>query len=111
MARKKARPGSDVASQIAAFIGKSIGSLSARKDALQRELADVDRQLAGVRDSVMASFGGGAEVRRRPGRKAGVVKAAKASKRVMSPEARAKMAESAKRRWAAAKKAGKKTLG
>ena len=46
-----------------------------------------------------------------PKRKGPKAKAAKAAKRVMSLEARAKMAASAKRRWAAAKKAGGKTLG
>ena len=103
----KRKSADDVASRIAAFIGKSMASLANRKDALQRELADVERQIATVRKSVVAQVSKG-EI---PFPKRGVKKAAKAAKRVMSPEARAKMAAAAKRRWAAAKKAGKTTLG
>lgn len=102
-----AKKTSDVAASIAAFIGKSMGTLAARKDALQKELAAVDRQIASVRDGVMRSLG--ARELPLPNRKLKAAK--KAAKRVMSPEARARMAAAAKRRWAAAKKAGKNRLG
>lgn len=105
MAKRKASH--DVASRIAAFIGKSMATLANRKDALQRELADVERQIEGVRKSVVTQFSKG-EI---PFPKRRAKRAAKAAKRVMSPEARAKMAAAAKRRWAAAKKAGKTSLG
>lgn len=94
---------------IAALVGRELGKLAARKDALARQLATVEREMASVRDSVTRALGGGGGIVS-TGRKA-AKSATKKVKRVMSPEARAKMAESAKRRWAAAKKAGKKTLG
>lgn len=103
----KARKTDDVAASIAAFIGKSMGTLAGRRDALQKELAAVDRQIASVRDGVMRSLG--AREIPFPKRKAKVAK--KAVKRFMSPEARSRMAAAAKRRWAAAKKAGKNSLG
>lgn len=103
----KARKTDDVAASIAAFIGKSMGTLAARKDALHKELAAVERQIAAVRDGVIRSLG--AREIPFPKRKAKAAK--KAVKRVMSPEARARMATAAKRRWAAAKKAGKNSLG
>jgi hypothetical protein len=88
----------------AAMVGRELGKLAARKDALARQLASVDREIAAVRDSVARAVGGGVPAAR--------LKAAvrRRAKRVMSPEARAKMAVAAKRRWAAAKKAGKNSL-
>lgn len=103
----KAKKTDDVAASIAAFIGKSMGTLAARKDALQKELAAVERQIASVRDGVMRSLG----AREIPFPKRKLKAANKAGKRVMSPEARARMAAAAKKRWAAAKKAGKNSLG
>lgn len=89
---------------LAALVGRELGKLAARKDALGRQLASVEREIAAVRDQVSKTVGGGGSVGN--GRK----RAVKAAKRVMSPEARAKMAAAAKRRWAAAKKAGKNAL-
>ncbi len=89
---------------LAALVGRELGKLAARKDALGRQLASVEREIAAVRDQVSKAVGGGDSVGN--GRK----RAVKAAKRVMSPEARAKMAAAAKRRWAAAKKAGKNAL-
>lgn len=89
---------------LAALVGRELGKLAARKDALGRQLASVEREIAAVRDQVSKAVGGGGSVGN--GRK----RAVKAAKRVMSPEARAKMAAAAKRRWAAAKKAGKNAL-
>lgn len=96
---------------LAAMVGRELGKLAARKDALSRQLASVEREMAAIRDSVTRAIGGGGVVS--TGRKAakGAAKRAKrVAKRVMSPEARAKMAAAAKRRWAAAKKAGKNSL-
>lgn len=90
---------------LAALIGRELGKLAARKDALAKQLATVEREIAQVRDHVSKALGGGT----RPARVAKVGR--KVAKRVMSPEARAKMAAAAKRRWAAAKKAGKTSLG
>jgi hypothetical protein len=102
----KRKSGSDIAARIGAFIGKSIGTLERRKQELTKELADVDRQIAAVRDGVIRRLGGAAA----PARRA-EAKAAKAVRRALSPETRAKMRAAAKRRWAAAKKAGKTRLG
>lgn len=109
MAKRKSKSADGVAESIAAFIGTSMGGLAGRKDALQKELADVERQIAGVRDSVMRQFGGVAAVKRAVRK---VVKGAtKSARKAVSPATRAKMAAAAKQRWAKAKKAGKTTLG
>ena len=55
---KKTAGDSSVADQIAVFIGKSMGELMNRKSALQDQLADVEKQIEGVRKSVMKQFGG-----------------------------------------------------
>lgn len=89
---------------LAALIGRELGKLAARKDALAKQLAAVEREIAAVRDQITKAVGGGSVGN---GRK----RAVKTARRVMSPEARAKMAAAAKRRWAAAKKAGKNALG
>ena len=113
MAKKKSSD--DVAVQVAEFIGKAIGGLVNRKEALQRELATVERQIASLRDGVMRQFGAVTTLVKKGKAKVAPAKAAKAtkpksSKRVLTPETRAKMAEAAKRRWAKAKKAGKNSL-
>lgn len=98
--------GIEVADRVADFIGKSLGELMNRKDALQTELARVDAEMLSVRDSVMRQFGDAIPQARRAARKA-----ARKAKRAFSPETRAKMADAAKRRWARAKRAGKNSLG
>jgi hypothetical protein len=103
----KGKSGRDVASRIAQFIGKSLAGLANRRDALQRELADVERQMAGVRDAVMRRL----EAGQKPVGKIKAKVVRRSARRSLSPETRAKMAAAAKRRWAAAKKAGKKALG
>ena len=99
--------GSKVADRVADFIGKSLGELANRKDKLQRELADVDSQIASVRQKVLDAL---PEASAAAGAAAG--KAAKAASRArrFSKATRAKMAAAAKRRWAKAKKAGKNSL-
>jgi hypothetical protein len=98
---RRKRAGGNVADQIAAFIGKSMGDLVNRKEALQRELADVEKQIAGVRDRVVRQFGDPGS-RRRTARRA-----VKRAKRVVSAASRRKMAAAAKRRWAKVKQAAK----
>ena len=58
----KKKSGDTIADQIAKFIGKSMGELVNKKESLERQLADVERQIAGVRNKVLRQFG----VRRRP---------------------------------------------
>lgn len=98
-------------SGLAAMVGRELGKLAARKDALSRQLASVEREMAAIRESVARALDGGGLVGNgRKAAKSAARKARKVAKRVMSPEARAKMAAAAKRRWAAAKKAGKHSL-
>ena len=106
MSKKKASD--TVADQIAKFIGKTMGDLVNKKDSLQRQLVEVDRQIAGVRKKVLQQFGGPATARRA---KRTVKSAVKAARRQLSPETRKKMAASAKKRWAKARQAVKDTTG
>lgn len=90
---------------IAAMVGRELGKLAARKDGLAKQLAAVEKEIAVVRDSVTKAL----SAREIPFPKARA-KAKRAGRRALSPETRAKMAAAAKRRWAAAKKAGKNAL-
>ena len=92
----KKRPGDTIADQIAKFIGKSMGELVNKKESLERQLADVERQISGVRNKVLRQFGGTAQAKRRA--KRAVKGAVRAAKRELSPETRRKMAASAKKR-------------
>lgn len=99
-----------VADQVAAFIGRTMGELLNRKDALAKQMADVDSQIAEVRKRVTKQFGAylPAATRRQRVKKA-VAKKSRAAKRAVreiSDETRAKMAEAARKRWARAR--GKK---
>ncbi len=107
MSRKK--PGETIADQIAKFIGKSMGELVNKKESLERQLADVERQIAGVRNKVLRQFGGTTQAKRRARR--AVKGAVRAAKRELSAETRRKMAASAKRRWAKVRQAAKETSG
>jgi hypothetical protein len=109
-ARKSDGPVSTIADQIATFVGKSLGDLINRKQALQKQLSEIDAQISGVRDLVSKQLGryasvGGAATRRRRGRPLGGGKR-KSGKttRVISAETRAKMAASARKRWSKARK-------
>ena len=82
---------------LAAFVGRTLGKLAAKRDRLARQLAGVDKEIADVHASV--------------GRLPDKPKAQAARKRApMSEATRKKMADAAKARWAAARKAGKKNL-
>ena len=95
------KTGSQVADQVAAFIGRTMGELLNRKDALTKQMVDVDRQIADVRKRVVRQFGDylpgradpAAGGRRRPA-------APRLSARAVSAETRLKMAEAARKRWA-----------
>lgn len=100
MARKQGSSG------IAAMVGRELGKLAARKDALARQLAAVEQEIAAVRESVTKAL----NTREIPFPKS-KAKARRAGRRTLSAETRAKMAAAAKRRWAAAKKVGKNALG
>ena len=84
-----------------------MGELINKKELLERQLADVEGQIAGVRHKVLRQFGGTVQARRRV--KRAVKGAVRAAKRELSPETRRKMAASAKRRWAKARQGGKET--
>ena len=98
-----------VADQIATFIGKSMGELLNKKESLQSQLADVEKQISGVRDKVLKQFGGAAKTRRKA--KSALKRAGKALRRELSPATRRKMAIAAKKRWARVRKAAKDVTG
>jgi hypothetical protein len=98
-----------VADQIASFIGKSMGRLVNKKESLQAELADVEKQIDGVRRKVMKQFGGADAVAKQA--RSTVKRAGKTLRRELSPETRRKMAIAAKKRWARARKAAKDATG
>lgn len=100
----KRTSGTRIADGISSYIDKAVNKLTSRRDALQKELAHVERELAGVRSRVIAGLKGSGRGRRSVG---GVVRAT----RQLSAATRKKMADAAKRRWAAAKKAGLNKLG
>lgn len=109
---KKRKATTNVADSIAEFIGRSMGDLLNRKEALQRQLAEVEGQIVEVGQRVNRQLGQlTTPARKRRGRRTGVkgvadqaVLQVNKAKRVISPETRKKMAEAAKKRWAAAKR-------
>ena len=94
--------GSQVADQVAAFIGRTMGELLNRKDALTKQMVDVDRQIADVRKRVVRQFGDYLPGRSRStrGRKAAAGSSRGLSARQVSAATRLKMAEAARKRWA-----------
>lgn len=93
--------GSRVADQVAKFIGRSMGELLNRKDALRKQLAEVDRQIAEVRHRVVRQFGEYLPARNRArGRKAQGGSVGRAVSRIVSADTRRKMADAARKRWA-----------
>jgi len=100
---------STVADQIAVFIGKSMGELVNKKQALESQLAEVEKQIDGVRKSVMKQFGGTAKAGRKA--KKAAKRAGNAVRKQLSPATRKKMAAAARRRWARVRKAAKEAVG
>jgi len=107
MSKKTA--GDSVAEQIASYIGKSMGELVNKKESLQAQLADVEKQIDGVRRKVLKQFGGADVVARKAA--STIKRAGKTVRRELSPETRRKMAVAAKKRWAKARKAAKDASG
>lgn len=66
-----------------------------------RHAADIRDKITGLENELSRIFGGERITRNKP---------APAKRRCMSPEARAKIAIAARRRWRIAKRAGRKTL-
>ena len=89
-----------VADQVAAFIGRTMGELLNRKDTLTKQMADVDQQIADIRQRVVRQFGSYLPAAARTGRPAARKRRSAASARAVSSETRRKMAEAARRRWA-----------
>jgi hypothetical protein len=93
-----------VADQVAEFIGRTMGELLNKKDALSKQMAEVDDQIADIRKRVVSQFGGlvppASRAKRAVKAASRKVRAAKAGVREVSEETRTKMAEAARRRWA-----------
>ncbi len=93
-----------VADQVAEFIGRTMGELLNKKDSLNKQMAEVDDQIADIRKRVVSQFGAlvppVSRGRRAVKSAARKVRAAAAGAREVSEETRTKMAEAARRRWA-----------
>lgn len=103
MAKKKSGKFKNKPTGLAAYVGRAMGKLAAKRDNLARQLAGVEREIADVRRSIGAHEPKGPM----PPTKS----AARAGRQPMSEATRKKMADAAKARWAAAKKAGRTKLG
>jgi hypothetical protein len=88
-----------VADQVAEFIGRTLGELLNRKDALSKQMADVDQQIAEVRHRVVRQFGEYLPSSTRKRVRKAARKAARLA-RAVTAETRQKMAEAARKRWA-----------
>lgn len=102
--QKKDEAVDTLADQVAEFIGRTMGELLNRKDALAKQTAEVDTQIAEVGKRVSKQFGAYLPATTRRARvKKAVAKKARVAKRAVreiSEETRAKMAEAARKRWA-----------
>ena len=101
----KRSSGKRIADGISSYIDKAVGKLTSRRDALRKELAQVEKELESVRDTVIAGLKSSPRGRRSTASRVG------RAARQLSAATRKKMADAAKRRWAAAKKAGLNRLG
>ena len=95
--------GSHAADRVADTIGRTLGVLANRKDALQKELAVVERQISAVRDKVLAALPDAGEA---AGRTAGKASKAVRKARTLSAATRRKMTAAAARRWVNTKENG-----
>jgi hypothetical protein len=78
----------------------------------QAIIATLDKEIARLQQArailtAASKVKGPASIKRGPGRPKNLVAVAVAKKRILSPEAKAKIAEGQKKRWAKAKKAAK----
>ncbi len=104
MAKKKSGKFKNKPTGLAAYVGRAMGKLAAKRDNLAKQLAGVEREMADVQDSL------GRHAAKGPLPPAKMAPMA-AGRRPMSEATRKKMADAAKARWAAAKKAGRTKLG
>lgn len=105
MAKKKTGRFRNKPTGLAAYIGRALGKLAAKRDNLARQLAGVEQEIESVRKSVGGLAAPG------PVPPAAARKATARKRAPLSDAARRKMADAAKARWAAAKKAGRTRLG
>jgi hypothetical protein len=112
LARKRTSTGTEgtLADQVAQYVGKSLGDLLNRRDALLKEVASIDSQVAAVSKKVAKQFGrwvpySGAA----PDTKAGKASKAgsKRQRRKFTAEQRAEVSERMRKYWAARRKAAK----
>ncbi len=116
---KRGRRGNAALNRTAAQLGRVLGTVAARVEALAGERSVLRAELQSVIDgatAMMRELGDTAQTAGRAGRRAATraaVATARASagrrrggraKRVFSPEARARMAEAARKRWAKVRK-------
>jgi hypothetical protein len=107
---KKAEDGSTLADQVAEYVGKSLGDLLNRRDALLKEVQGIDAQVAAVSKRVTKQlgewipYGAPAEGALERAAKAGKT-GSKRSRRKFTAEQRAEVAERMKKYWAKRRKA------
>jgi len=116
---KRGRRGNAVLNRTAAQLGRVLGTVAARVEALAGERSVLRAELQSVIDgatAMMRELGDTARTAGRAGRRAATRAAAATArpsagrrrggraKRVFSPEARARMAEAARKRWAKVRK-------
>jgi hypothetical protein len=90
----------------AAGLGKALGQMAARVDALQHQrqaVVDEIRQIIGAAEEMLADLGDAGVIARRRLRRR-VRKARGTGVRRLSPEGRARIIAAAKRRWAKARR-------
>lgn len=110
--RQKPEAESTLADQVAEFMGKSLGDLMNRRDALLKEVQGIDAQVAAVSKRVSKQLGKwvpyGAPAEGRPEKAAKAGKAgSKRQRRTFTPEQRAEVAERMKKYWAKRRKEAK----
>jgi hypothetical protein len=112
MAKRKTEVESTLADQVAEYVGKSLGELLNRRDALLKEVSAIDSQVATVSKRVAKQFGKWVPYAQS---EAPIERAAKAGKagskrqrRRFTAEQRAEVSERMKRYWAKRRKADAK---
>jgi hypothetical protein len=111
LAKKRAEDVITLADQVAEYVGKSLGDLVSRRDALLKEVAGIDGQVAAVSRKVAKQFGKWVPYAGTQG--TAVTKAVKAGKagsrrqrrRAFTAEQRAEVAARMKAYWAKRRKA------
>lgn len=110
--RQKTEAEATLADQVAEFMGKSLGDLMNRRDALLREVASIDSQVAAVSKRVTKQLGkwipysAPTEGPAQKAAKAGKT-GSKRARRKFTAEQRAEVAERMKKYWAKRRKEAK----